>query len=179
MNFRVLIIVFASLFLLPGCLIVSKISYRISLKEDLSGSAVVTFFDIRSDAVGNKEFDEDKKNLFDYIYKSDDFIQSLKLEGKFVQKRDLKIETGKLIGSAVYEFNDVEKIEGIRKDGKYLYLTLQSDDEVLSTNGEIVGQNEFKRIIWTQGVKELSFDIASGQSQQRTKDLKPFLNKTQ
>ncbi len=176
MNFRILPLVLCA-FLLPGCLIVSKISYHISVGEDRSGSAVVTFHDIRSDAIGNKEFEEDRKNLFEYILKSDEFVNSLQLEGKFIKSRDLKISEGKLTGVAKYDFNDVEKIEGIRhQDGLY-YLTLQSDDKVLSTNGEMVSTGDYKRIIWRDSATELLFEIESGQVQQKTRDLTPYLNK--
>jgi hypothetical protein len=162
-------------FLLPGCLVVSKISYHIVVDKDGKGTALVTFHDIRSDAVGNKEFEEDKKNLFDFILKSDDFVNSLKLEGKFVKSRNLKMLDGKLTGIGEYRFDDIEKIEGIRhKDGLY-YLTLQSDDTVLSTNGDTVSSGEYKRIIWRDDMKELKFEIESGQVQQRTRDLSKFL----
>lgn len=176
MNFRIIAILLCAL-LLPGCLVVSKISYHISVSNDHSGSAVVTFHDIRSDAVGNKEFEEDRKNLYEYILKSDEFVNSLQLEGKFIKSRDLKIIDGKLTGIAGYDFNDVEKIEGIRhQDGLY-YLTLQGDDKVLSTNGEIVTTGDYKRIIWRDSVTDLLFEIESGQVQQKTRDLSPYLNK--
>jgi hypothetical protein len=162
-------------FLFPGCLVVSKISYHIIVDKEGHGTALVTFNDIRSDAVGNKEFEEDKINLFDYILKSDDFVSSLKLEGKFVKSRNLKLIEGKLTGIGEYEFNDIEKIEGIRhKDGLY-YLTLQNEDSVLTTNGDIVSGPEYKRIIWRDDVRELKFEMESGQLQQKTRDLSKFL----
>ncbi len=177
MIFRILSLIVLSI-AFAGCLVVSKVSYHIVLKDKQSGTATVTFHNIRSDAIGNKEFEEDKRKLFKYFLTSDEFAGSLEQEGRFIKSRNLDVVDGKLTGVVEYAFNDIEKIESIRYDGGLYYLTLQSDDEVVSTNGDIISTDQYKRIIWREGVKELKFEIASGQSQQRTRDLAPFLKKT-
>ncbi|MCE1189099.1 MAG: hypothetical protein LWX56_08145 [Ignavibacteria bacterium] len=165
------LILAVAIFSLPGCLVVSKVSYSISMKTKKTGTVSVKFFDIRSDAPGNREFEDDKKNLFDYMLKSDDFLYSMKSEGKNVTSRKLDVYDNKLNGVAIYDFTDIEKIEGIRFNEGYYYLTLQAEDSVLYTNGEIIKNDEYQRIIWKEGTPKLEFEFQSGQAVQETRDL--------
>ena len=172
-RFLIISILFSFL-LFQGCLIVYKISYHIEMKSPKKGTVTVSFADIRSDAIGNKEFEEDKNNLFEYLLKSGDFPESMKLEGKFIKERKLKNNNGKLDGKAVYDFNDIEKVEGFRFQDGFYYLTLQSEDSVLTTNGEVLRGDGYKRIMWSADAKVLEFEMLSGQVPQQTRDLSPF-----
>lgn len=173
MHKSLLVLLLTAFLFAPGCLVVSKISYSIQMKTKTTGTVKVKFHDVRSDAIGNKEFEDDKKNLFDYLLKSEDFASSMQSEGKTITSRRLELYENKLNGIAVYNFTDIEKIEGIRFRDGYYYLTLQAEDSVLYTNGEIISTEDYKRIIWTEGTKSLEFEIQSGQVLQDTRDLAP------
>jgi len=168
---KLLIPVLLSLLFTPGCLVIYKVSYSLEMKNESQGKATVRFYDIRSDAIGNREFEEDKKNLFEYLYKSGEIIQSLKSEGKVLQKRYLEVNNNKLNGLAVYDFDDINKVEGIKYDSGLYYLTLQTEDSVLSTNGSIEHKAEYKRIIWSGNEKLLQFEILADKPERITRDL--------
>lgn len=171
MKYILLISTLFSFLLLQGCLIVHKVTYKITMNSAKKGTVTVSFSDIRSDAIGNKEFAEDRSNLFDYMLKSSDFAESMKMEGKIIRDRKLSVTDGKLNGQAVYDFNDIEKVEGFRlQDGLY-YLTLQTEDSVLTTNGEVLRGDGYKRIMWGADAKKLEFEILSGQTAEQTRDL--------
>jgi len=138
------------------------------------GTVTVSFSDIRSDAIGNKEFAEDRANLFDYMLKSTDFPASMKMEGKIIKDRKLTVTDGKLNGQAIYDFNDIEKVEGFRLQDGFCYLTLQTEDSVLTTNGEVLRGDGYKRIMWSGDAKKIEFEILSGQTAEQTRDLVPY-----
>lgn len=160
-----------------GCLVVENISYSIKLNENGGGQATLTFVDIQSDAIGNNEFDEDKDLLFNYILKSEDFLKSMNDEGKSISGRELIPQDGKLNGKVVYTFEDITRVEGMRKEGGFIYLTLQLEDSVAATNGEMVITSEYKRIIWEAGTKELTFTVLSADPERVTRPLLPFYKK--
>jgi hypothetical protein len=162
-----------------GCLVVEKVSYSIEMKSKTNGTATIVFYDIRSDAIGNNEFEDDKDLLFNNLLKSDDFAASMKQEGKTIKSRALEIRDEKLTATGVYDFADVERIEGIRFQDGYYFLTLQTEEEVLSTNGEIMTNPDYKRIIWKEGTRVLKFEIKSGQIIQDTRDLVPVFRELQ
>ena len=83
-----------------------------------------------------------RKICLHYITKSDKLISQLKGEGKDVITRDLFLDNGKLNGKAEYRFNNIEKVEGIRFEDGFYYLTLALDDSVISTNGQIIKSKE-------------------------------------
>lgn len=160
-----------------GCLVVEKIDFSIELKTDGSGTAVLEFSDIRSDAIGNNEFDEDKNLLFDYIIKSEDFLKSMKDEGKTIASREIFAEEDKLNGRIVYTFSDLSKVEGLRKEGGFIYLTMQLEDSIITTNGDIVTTAEYKRIIWEDTAKNLQFSVLSAEPERVTRPLLPYYKK--
>jgi len=172
-----LFIILLGFITLPGCLIVSKVSYHIAMKDSKQGTVTVSFYDIKSDAIGNKEFEEDKKHLFEHMLKSEEFIESMRFDGKFVKDRKLELKNGMLNGTAVYDFSDIEKVEGFRLQEGFYFLTLQSEDSVLTTNGQIVQTEAYKRIIWPSDTKVLEFEILSGLVPQQTRELAPFYQK--
>ena len=170
-----IIFIGAVLFLLPGCLTFHRISYQLNLEGDLKGKGVINIYDIRSGAENDSDFTEDKKTLFDYIQKSDQFIADMHNEGKDITSRKLYVKDGVLNGVVNLSFDDVRKIEGIGfEDGLY-YLTVQPDDSIYSTNGKIIYSTGYKRIIWDKSVKTIMFEMmASDYSDSTFKELAPF-----
>lgn len=171
------LIIFIALLLLPGCLVIEKISYSIELHDDGSGTATVLFHNISSDAIGNNEFDEDKDVLFNYILKSSELKESMLSEGKNITSRELEVRDGKLFGKAVYTFKDITRVEGLRREAGIIYLTMQLEDSLKSTNGEIVTSSEYRRILWDEKTKLIEFEVISAESEKVTRSLAPFYKK--
>lgn len=166
MNSKLLIAgLFTFTFLLNGCLTFNTISYEVHLDQDGDGTVNVFVSDIRSDAFNQKELDEDKKNLFDFLLKSDSFIQQMKEEGKFITKRELKIEGGKLNGKVEYSFNEINNVEGIVYESPYYFLTVAPSDSILSTNGQVMVSDDYKRIVWDNSIKVLKFKMFVSQTE--------------
>jgi hypothetical protein len=160
-----------------GCLVPEKISYTIRMVTPKSGNVTMQFYNIKSNASTDEEFNEDKENLFNYITKSDKLISQLKGEGKDIVSRDLFLEDGKLNGKAEYRFNNIEKVEGIRFEDGFYYLTLALDDSVISTNGQIIKSRDYKRILWDKSIKVLKFEMySSGFNDNEFKALAPYYN---
>ena len=155
-----LIIALLSL-LFSGCIIFQQISYDVKLDTPTSGVAVITAYDMRSDAKNKSELEKDKKNLFQHMLKSNEFIKEQKESGKYITGRKLYVEDGKLIGEGTYKFDDIAAVEGIKYEGGFHYLNLGLDDSVLSTNGEIIRSKEYKRIVWDSTFQELKFTMFS------------------
>jgi hypothetical protein len=151
--------------LLNGCLTFNTISYEVHLDQDGDGTVNVFVSDIRSDAFNQKELDEDKKNLFDFLLKSDSFIQQMKEEGKLITKRELKIEGGKLNGKVEYSFNEINNVEGIVYESPYYFLTVAPADSILSTNGQVMVSDDYKRIVWDNSIKVLKFKMFVSQTE--------------
>ncbi len=175
-KFKTVIIILA-LFLFQGCLVIDKISYEIKLTTELGGTVTVNFENIQSDAIGDKEFEEDKKNLFEYILKSDDFVKSMEFEGKMIKERKVVVEENKLNGKVVYDFEDIKKVEGIQYDGEFYYLTMQLEDSIITTNGELIVSDEYKRILWEKGTREIKFEVYSDNGEKKLKPLSSFYKK--
>lgn len=172
---RFLLIILVLLF--PGCLVIDKISYDINLATEFGGTVTVKFNNIQSDAIGEKEFEEDKKNLFEYILKSEDFVSSMEFEGKFIKDRKLSLDENKLNGKIIYDFEDIRKVEGIQFDGEFYYLTMQVEDSIIATNGELIISDEYKRIMWEKGTRQLSFEVYSDNGEKKLKSLSVFYKK--
>lgn len=166
-----ILILFTSL---NGCLVGNKISYEVK-PDNNGGTATVTYFNIRSDAANEQEFQEDRNNLFDYMLKSDQFVAELKKEGKAVISRDLYIEGNQLVGKATYSFDNLGNVEGLAHEDGFYFLTLALDDSVVSTNGEVIKSANFKRIIWDESITPLKFEILTEPADAAgLRDLKPF-----
>lgn len=151
--------------LLNGCLTFNTISYEVYLSPDGDGTVNVFVNDIRSDAFNQKELDEDKKNLFEFLLKSDNFISQLKDEGKFIKNRELKIEDGKLNGKIEYSFDEINSVEGIVYESPYYFLTVAPNDSILSTNGQVMVSEDYKRIVWDNSIKVLKFKMFVSQTE--------------
>ncbi len=161
------IIIAGSAFLVHGCLLFHSVSYEIEPKDNTGGTATVTIEDIRTDAFNSSELKEDKKNLFEFMYKSDDFVKQMKDEGKQITSRKLMVENGRLNGKLTFNFNDIEMVEGIIYEDPFYYITLSSEDSVLSTNGEIIVSIDHKRIMWDKSIKILKFKMFSDEVEKR------------
>jgi hypothetical protein len=147
------------LFGFNGCLTFNKIAYEIILNKNDSGTANVVVTDLRSDAKNHSELEEDKNILFDHILKSDEFIKSMKDEGKDIFGRELYLKGDTLIAESDYKFSDINIVEGIVHEDGFYYLTLELADSVISTNGTIIKSKNYKRILWDDEIKTLKFEM--------------------
>jgi hypothetical protein len=159
-----------------GCLLFHTMSYTINITNDTTGVGTVVVTDIRSDSKGSA-LETDKKNLFDYVYKSPDFINQMKDEGKNIIHRELYVHGDTLIGKAEFSFNSIYNIEKIKYEDGFYFLTLTLDDSVLNTNGQIIYSSDHKRILWDKNFKTLKFEMLGFpfQKDEYTR-LSPFLN---
>lgn len=148
-------------FLLNGCIVFKTVSYEITLTNDLEGTAIVTIEDISSDAKNEEELENDKNIVFNYAASSNDFIKDLESEGKKIISRNLFVQEGKLNAIVSYEFDDITKAESIHFDDPYYFLTLSPEDSIISTNGQVFENDEYKRIVWDKSMKTLKFKIFS------------------
>jgi hypothetical protein len=146
---------------MQGCLVFHTVSYEINLTNDKSGTVKMEVVDIRSDAMNSSELEEDKLQLFDFIYKGDDFVEQMKDEGKNITDRQLTAVEDKLNGQVEYSFEDISKVEGIIYQEPFYFITLNLEDSVISTNGEIIISEEHKRIMWDNTMKVLKFKMFS------------------
>lgn len=154
-------VVFSFLFLANGCLIFHTVSYEINPAKDGGGSAIVTISDIRTDAMNSEELNADKVNLFEFIYSSDDFVNQMKDEGKFITSRELLVEEDNLNGKIHFEFDDIELVEGIIYEDPFYFLTIPRADSIISTNGEVIISEEHQRILWDNSIETLKFTMFS------------------
>jgi hypothetical protein len=144
-----------------ACLIFHKISFEIELDSNRGGTATVFVHDIRTDAATDDELEEDKKNLFVYMHSSSQFLEDLRKEGKEILIRNLELNDDTLNAQVVYKFDDVTKVEGIAYEAGFYYLTLPLEDVIISTNGEIIESEDFKRILWDESLKTIKFEMLS------------------
>ena len=151
-----LFLFFLILAVLNGCLVFHKISYEINTENS---SATLVISDIRSDAADASSFTEDKSQLFEYHQKSTAFLDSLKKSGRNIISRELFVNNDTLNAKIVYLFNDISKVEGIAFEEGFHFLTIPSDDSILSTNGQVIHSANYKRILWDETIKVLRFEM--------------------
>lgn len=152
-------------------------SYTINITKDTTGTGTVVVTDIRSDAAKGPDLETDKKNLFEYIYKSPDFINQMEDEGKNLTYRNLYVHGDTLIGKAEFSFNSIFNIEKIKYEDGFYFLTLTLDDSVLTTNGQIIYSKDHKRILWDKSFKVLTFEMLGFPfKKDEYTGLSPFLN---
>jgi hypothetical protein len=156
--FSLTVLLFSSL-LLSGCLVFHSMSYTIDLENNQKGKATVVFRDIMSSSKDTSEFNTDKNNLFQYAWKSEDFIKQMADEGKTITSRDLYQNGDTLMGKVTFNFNDLSKVENISYESGFYYLTLTPEDSVLHTNGTIIRSKKFTRILWDNSMKTLQFEM--------------------
>jgi hypothetical protein len=160
-----------------GCIVYQTVSYEVKLDTPGTGTATITAYDMRTDAKSKKDLEQDKKNLFQYMLKSGQFISDQKESGKNITGRKLFIEDDKLIGQGTFKFDDVSAVEGIKYEDGFHYLTLGVDDSVVSTNGEIIRSKDYKRIMWDSTFSELKFTMFSNDLRKSPyKSLAPYFD---
>jgi len=174
MNYLITMTVLSA-FLLTGCLTFHTISYELNLEDDLKGKGIIKIYDIRSDAGSDAEFEDDKNNLFEYTFKSDQFIDDMRNEGKIITSRRLYVKDDLLNGEVKFNFDDIRKVEGIAFEDGFYYITMDPQDSIYSTNGEVVYSDNLKRIIWDKSVKTLLFHMmAVDYDDMYYRDLAPY-----
>lgn len=149
------------IFTMQGCLVFHTVSYEVNLNDALEGTVTVNISDIRSDAMNTSELEEDKKQLFQELLKSDEFVKQMSEEGKYILDRKLFISEGKLNGMIKYSFDDVSKVEGIVYQEPFYFITIPLEDSIISTNGEVIMSEGHKRIMWDNSIKTLKFEMFS------------------
>ena len=176
MSIKTLLTLLLLIFTLQGCLVFHTVSYEVNLNDAMEGTVTVNVSDIRSDAMNTSELEEDKKQLFQELLKSDEFVKQMSEEGKYILDRKLFISEGRLNGLIKYSFDDVSKVEGIVYQEPFYFITIPLEDSIVSTNGEVIISAGHKRIMWDNSIKTLKFemfsaDVESGSLVELTKYL--------
>jgi hypothetical protein len=148
----------------------------VNLEGTKSGTVTIEVSDIRSDAMNTSELEQDKNQLFQELLKGQEFVTQMKDEGKNILERDLYISNGKLNGKVKYSFDDISKVEGIIYQEPFYFITIQLQDSIISTNGEVILSEGHKRIMWDNSIETLKFkmfsaDVESGSLVDLTKYL--------
>lgn len=147
-----------------GCLVFKKISYEMILNEDRSGVATLYITDITSDATESQAFSQDTSALFTQMLTSDEFIEEMKNEGRFITSRKLIINGHDLDAEVKFNFDYIAGIENIIHEDGFYYLTIELADSIISTNGEIINSKTYKRILWDDKQKVLKFSMFSAET---------------
>jgi len=161
MLLRKILMLIPLVILMQGCLLFHSVSYEVNLDDEKSGTVTMQVTDIRSDAMNTSELEEDKKQLFQELLKSDEFVKQMSDQGKYILDRKLFISEGKLNGTIKYSFDDVSKVEGIVYQEPFYFITIPLEDSIVSTNGEIIISEGHKRIMWDNSIKTLKFEMFS------------------
>jgi hypothetical protein len=149
------------LFFLQGCLVFKSVSYEVNLTDTKSGAVSMDIKDIRSDAMDSSGLEQDKKQLFQDMLKSDEFVNQMKEEGKNILSRNLYVSDGKLNGTVKFSFNDITNVENFEYEDPFYFVTLEPMDSIISTNGEVVISENHRRIMWDKSIKTLKFEMSS------------------
>ena len=162
---------------LQRCIVFNTVSYEVKLNEDRTGTVNLLVNNIKSDALNVSELEEDKNQLFNFMWKSDDFIEQMKEEGKFITDRQLYIADDKLNGKLSFDFHEISTVEGIQYQEPFYFLTLGLEDSIVSTNGEIIYSDNLKRIMWDSTMTTLRFEMFSADVEVGSLvDLKKYLD---
>jgi hypothetical protein len=177
-SFVIVLLSFLILSFLSGCIVFHKVSYEIKLNNSSGGTVTMLIYNLRSDAESDDQLEQDKDYLFNYMLKSEEFLSSMKTDGKDIKLRELNVENGALNGKVVYHFSDVTRIEGINYEDGFYYLTVPVEDSIISTNGEVITSKDYKRILWDSSFKTLKFEMLSESFKNSSyKRLAPFYKK--
>ena len=173
LNFLIFIFILIST---PGCLVFQKISYEITINDDKSGTAKIYITDITSDATDSEAFKQDTSALFTFMQKSDQFIEDMKNEDRFIKIRKLILNGENLDAEVVYDFTQIKGVENISYEDGFYYLTMEPADSIISTNGEVIKSKNYKRILWDDKQKLLKFSMFSAETDAYRK-LAPYYKK--
>lgn len=160
-----LVILTAIVFFAGGCIDVAKMTYKITIENGMKGHATVHYYDITSDAIGNKEFEEDKKLLFNLMYESQEFVDTMKVDGVSITSRKLFVENGKLNGEITFDFEDISALEPIRYESGIWFLTVMPEDSITAPDGQMVTGTGYKRVLWDGNKTEFEFSRYSPQEE--------------
>jgi hypothetical protein len=175
-NSYLLLIIILILFSTPGCLVFQKISYEITINDDKSGTAKIYITDITSDATDSEAFKQDTSALFTFMQKSDQFIEDMKNEDRFIKIRNLILNGKNLDAEVVYDFTQIKGVENISYEDGFYFLTMEPADSIISTNGEVIKSKNYKRILWDDKQKLLKFSMFSAETDAYRK-LAPYYKK--
>lgn len=164
-TFIILLIIFISHF--TGCIVFHSVSYEVNVNEDGTGTALVTIEDINTDGTTKEVIDQDVNSIIEHGWKSQQFIDDMKSEGKFIISRNLLVENNKLVAVISYEFPEISRVEGMQFEDPYFYLTIPVEDSIISTNGQITKTTEYQRIVWDKTIKTLKFKMYSDDTSRR------------
>jgi hypothetical protein len=156
-----------------GCLVFQKISYEITIDDDKSGKANLYITDITSDATDNEAFSQDTSALFTFMLTGKEFVDDMKNEGRFITSRKLIVNGDNLDAEVKYDFNYIAGIENISYEDGFYFLTMDPADSIISTNGEIIKSETYKRIMWDDKHKLLKFTMFSAETDAYRK-LSPY-----
>lgn len=161
--------------MLSGCLQFKTVSYEVTMFTENSGEVLIRINDIRSDAETDEAFEEDKTALFETMLGSQQFIDDMNDEGKFISSRELFVENEKLNGKGKYRFDEIGKVEGMVYADGFYYITFEPSDSIVSTNGQIFITDQYKRIVWDKSFKTLKFEMLSNTFDEGSfRELAPF-----
>jgi hypothetical protein len=161
MTLNKILMLMAIIITMNGCLVFNTVSYEVNLEDENSGTVTLNVSDIRSDAMNTSELEADKDQLFNFILESDDFVQQMSEEGKFILDRNLFLSDGKLSGTLKYSFDDVSKVEGVVYQEPFYFITIPLEDSIISTNGEVLVSEAHKRTLWDNTIRTLKFTMFS------------------
>ena len=85
----------------------------------------------------------------------------MKEEERNILARELSVTDGKLNGSVKYSFNNISSVENFVYQDPFYFVTLELQDSIISTNGEVVISENHKRIMWDKSIKNLKFEMFS------------------
>lgn len=178
LHIKKIIPLFGLVILLQGCLVFNSVSYEVNLEDTKSGTVTIEISDIRSDAMNTTELEQDKNQLFQELLKGQEFVSQMKDEGKNILERDLYISDDQLNGKVKYAFDDISKVEGIVYQEPFYFITIQLQDSIISTNGEVIISEGHKRIMWDNSMKTLKFKMFSADVETGSLvDLTKYLDK--
>lgn len=146
---------------LTGCIVFNNVSYEVKINHDGSGTVTLFIEDINTDASTNEAIDEDVKSILEHGWKSQQFVDDMKSEGKYITERKLMLENDRLNAIVSYKFNEISRVEGMQYDDPYYYLTVPVEDSIISTDGQIIKTTEYQRIVWDKSVSILKFKMFS------------------
>lgn len=140
-----------------GCLTVEQKIYRVTLRPDHSGEAVITFVNIRSESDDTVDVtDEDFRQLIEF-YLEGDQIERDNPGFRNVRKR-LYEEDGVLKGDLTFEFDSLSAVRLFRYDRNsplmYFAGSPLSSEQLVETNGTR-GPDWMPVVFWDRGETEL------------------------
>lgn len=158
-----------------GCLVVQKMKFEIDLRNDTAGVATAYAYGIASDAIGNKEYDDDVYLLSDMLTGTG-FLEYMENFGRKVIFRELTVDNNSLNGKVVFTFDNIVNVENIIFDGEYYYLTLPPSEVFGETNGLLIQEEDYQRVIWGKEVEKIEFELLNT-SPAKLKDMIPEMEK--